>query len=351
LALALGTLALAFAGIGCRREVAPHGDLSALVAGAKALEAPPGPRRIARPTIPGTSGEALLALGAQLASLAQSKELAERCAKTFEGEDPSAHKACALELAGTESAFAAILRTADAERAVAPAPLHPLAPTDTVSRLPRELLAFCSHARTRALGSMRSDTKDAGLGTCARALEVVRDFSLGGNLVAAMSVSSCIDTLAPACGRVLGGSARSAAQTFAQDLGNIEESLPGFSVIARGELFSVQLSLCGTFLAPNDRAELGPLGQATVAMAERNKPPAMEQGLHQHLCKTGIAAALVRDRAYQYPRGSTERERVLREGKEAIEGEKVASMDLGKYEERWEAGRTQLRELRARAQR
>jgi hypothetical protein len=42
---------------------------------------------------------------------------------------------------------------------------------------------------------------------------------------------------------------------------------------------------------------------------------------------------------------------VLREGKEAIEGEKVASMDLGKYEERWEAGRTQLRELRARAQR
>jgi len=343
--LALGLLSAG--GSACRRDSTDRSDLKALAVSAASLESPPPPRRHGRPVTPGTSGAAWLALSAERELLVQSKELSERCAKTFEGDDAAAHKACIAELSASRAALSAVLRTADAERGEAPAPVHPLAPADAQTRLPREFIAFCSRARAEALGSFRGDAKDAALGTCARTLEVARDFSLGGNLVAAMSVVTCIEHLAPACTKTVGAASPAAVASFATDLASVEETFPKFGTLARAELFSVQLSLCGTFLEPAERTSLGPLGRATVALAERNKPPMMEQGLHKSMCQTSVAAALVRDRAYQVPRGSKEREAVLQEGKKALDDEKVASMDLGKYEDRWDAARKQIGDLRA----
>lgn len=343
-------------GGGCSREdtarkASLRRNLSTIAA---RVEARPHPRVMRRdaPAMPGTFGDAFTAREAERKALEGANDTAARCAKRSAQEDAGANddaerQRCVSDLRATRAALETILDLGRTERAGAPAAANPLAPMNA-PLIAKSLLATCNHSTAHAMTALEGGRPEEAARLCTQTLEVARDYAAGANLVGAVTVATCIEKLEPPCKRALGTLTNAEVRSKArQDLQVVADSLPPFVEFAEAELVAVHLPLCGNYLEPAERAQLGPLGRAVVdtADAQYRALPSGELSMHLTLCLEGVEAADVAARAYREPSGSAARARLLEEHEKKKQKQTLTGANMGPYADKYEGGIAKVRAL------
>lgn len=336
----LALIALSAPSAACSRKSSPTrgADLqqarAEVTEAARALEARSfvrAPRR--SPALAGSFGDLFDAHAAERAAVSDAADRLTPCLLSSDGGGASAGEGCAAALAPTKAALDALLDLTRAERGGTHSSFHPFA---ALAVPDRSFPALCKRATAEVRLAAREGRTDDARETCMRALEATRDDALGANLVGAMLAASCVEQIAPAC--------EAAAARGSGAVAVVAQTWPPFTDFVDAELGRISLERCATLLTDEDRGKLGPLGQAALTRARESTRamPRREVEMFEHLCVTGARSDGLVRRAFRAPRGSAERKDLLDQARRATP---VASPDLEKYEERWEAARTVLRRL------
>lgn len=290
------------------------------------------PRR--SPPLAGSFGELFDAHAAERDALTTATDRVTPCLVSGDGGVSSPGEGCAAALAPTKAALEALLDLTRAERGGAQSSFHPFAAFAVPDR---SFPALCKRATAEVRLASREGRADDARETCARALEAVRDNTQGANLVGAMIAAACVEQIAPAC-EAAGATRGSTALTA------VAQTWPPFTDFVDAELGRISLERCAALLTDEDRGKLGPLGLAALTRARdaASGLPRGEVGMYEHLCVTGARSDGLVRRAFRAPRGSAERKELLEQARRATP---VASADLEKYEEKWEASRATLKRL------
>lgn len=316
-ALLLSLSAFAFAcGPSEARKAAVRGELTKLAHDVEnrvyAREVPRGQSKL-----PGAFGEAFDGRKVERAVVVQSADAATKCleltARTGETQEPAADPCPELE--GSRPALEALLDLGRSERPGIPPSAHPFLHTKETAETQRSFVALCKRAAAEVAADVQRGRPAVAALTCTRAVEVARDYMLGGSVADAVFAASCSEVLDAPCGRAVDALPAAERAPLGTALEAVASSVPTFADMLDIEIAFVSLGACSSILGPADRERLGPRAQALVASSDVSLF-GRERARAETVCVDGFEAMQLVASAYRHPAGSPERASVLAKRKQ-----------------------------------
>lgn len=295
--------------------------------------------------MPGRFGDHFFAKATERAALEQAKAALEGCARrlsTSKSASDASVPECA-DLARLKGAADALLDLGRSEEGGAPIGAGPFQ-TKTSEPLVKPLLALCHHGAGSVLADTLGGHAEAATVRCTSTMEVMRDFTYGGTVLATTAAAACVEAMADPC-RVALDAAPADVRTKARaDLAAVASSMPPFADAVLAELVRIELESCGALLGPTERDRLGPRARAVVAQSDRDRDalPARERSMHVQLCLETHQAQTLAVEAHRAAKGTPERAKAVAAYQEAAKKMAVPPPPFDEYERRYEVAKGTL---------